>query len=362
MAFEGSSLTPLDMSLPLATPATHMIVQLYCRSTSSHLDLCSVTRWIFSQPGLTVGSIQQRGSLVTFGFVGGGGFGPKSPWGTCRSRGFRGWWSVGTLVTGMTDPEIGRWAEVGTAFYAENTAFSEEAQGITTDGGSWYLSSNGDKTVRKFDNAARQLGQFVVPPAARGNHVGPASYYDGWLYIPIEGPTMVFKISTINFASSATELHPATVPKDSLPWCAVNPLNGRLYGAPSEIPKGGKLFAYDRNTLAPRPEDDIHLGPAPFPLNSIQSAVFTPRGRVILVSSDPNSAFVFSAKTGFCFGGKRLGDLGSIGSEVESVTVRDWYFDGGSRATVHIMELDNDFWNEDDEYLHSYWVPRPELL
>jgi len=277
------------------------------------------------------------------------------------THGFRGWWRVGTLVMGMTDPEVGQWFEAGTAFYSENTGFSEEAQGMTTDGAFWYFSSNGDKTVRKFDNSAQQLGRFVVPPSARGGHVGPASYYDGWLYVPIEGPTRVFKISTTNFPSSQTELHPVTTVDGHLAWCAVNPLNGRLYTAQFDIPQGGMLFSYDRNTLERHPEDDINLGPTPFPMDSIQGGVFTARGRVILVSSGPNAAFVFSARTGFCFGAKELGDFGSSGSEVESVTVRDWVFNGGLRATVHILELDNDFWSEDDAYLHSYSVPRLEL-
>ena len=43
------------------------------------------------------------------------------------TRGFRGRWRVGSLVTGMTDPEVGQWFEAGTAFLSENTAFSEEA-------------------------------------------------------------------------------------------------------------------------------------------------------------------------------------------------------------------------------------------
>jgi hypothetical protein len=64
---------------------------------------------------------------------------------------------------------------------------------VTTDRAFWYISSNGDKTIRKVDDRANQFGRLVVPQYARGGHVGPASYYDGWLYVAIEGPTSVFK-------------------------------------------------------------------------------------------------------------------------------------------------------------------------
>jgi len=142
----------------------------------------------------------------------------------------------------------------------------------------------------------------------------------------------------------------------------VNPLNGRLYASQIDIPQGGLLFAYDRNTLQRRFEDDIQLGPTPIPLTSIQGGVFTPRGRLLLVKSDENAVFAFSARTGYNFGAKVLGDFGSAMSEVESVTFRQWQFDGGVRAPVHILELDNDIFSKDDAYLHSFSVPNPDLL
>ena len=43
-----------------------------------------------------------------------------------RANGYRGWWPIGTLVSGMTDPEVCRWYEAGQAYRSENTAYSEE--------------------------------------------------------------------------------------------------------------------------------------------------------------------------------------------------------------------------------------------
>jgi hypothetical protein len=52
--------------------------------------------------------------------------------------------------------------------------------------------------------------------------------------------------------------------------------------------------------------------------------------------------------------------------ELQSVT-KMWVnfdgFDGGAiRTDVHVGELDNDKPDNDDFYLHSYAVPKPELL
>lgn len=123
----------------------------------------------------------------------------------------------------------------------------------------------------------------------------------------------------------------------------------------------GVLFAYDRNSLERCPEDDIGLGNTPIHFDRIQGGVFTRHGRVIVSRSDPNGIFCFSTITGLCFGGRHLGDFGSSGSEVEGVTVRAWQFNG-KPATVHVLELDNDWSTNDDCYLHSYSVPEPDRL
>lgn len=48
------------------------------------------------------------------------------------------------------------------------------------------------------------------------------------------------------------------------------------------------------------------------------------------------------------------------GSEVETITLRGMAI--RYNRVAHIVELDNDWPNKDDLYLHSYWVPNPERL
>ena len=287
-------------------------------------------------------------------------------------------YTLDDIVTGMTNPRVNEWTKVGVAFKQENNEYSDEAQGVTTDGAAWFLSSNsgGEKknkrTISKYNLQANRLGKITLPQNLWNKkvHIGAPGYFDGWIYVPVQHPYGVWKV-TSSFSAQRPFLPIQEVKGpdyDRFPWCDVNPFNGRLYT--SENRERNKiLFAYDRETLERRPEDDIQLGSTPIHFDRIQGGVFTLRGRLIISRSGPNGIFCFSAITGHCFGGKHLGNFGSFSSEVEGVTVRPWKF-GSTPANVHVLELDNDnsipTWlgggGGDDCYLHSYKVPDPERL
>ncbi|MEJ7678273.1 MAG: hypothetical protein WKG06_10515 [Segetibacter sp.] len=212
--------------------------------------------------------------------------------------------------------------------------------------------------------------------------IGAPGCFKGWIYVPVQ-KLGVWKTDT-NF--SAQKFITENEGESRFPWCDVNPLNGRLYTVEDIYTKQNiTLFAYDRETLERQPEDDIDLGltpsdfyttifvdaPIPFPvpipipntyrIQGGQGGVFTSGGRVIISRSDPNCILCFSSITGYYLGGCMLGDFGSTGSELEGVTVREWYFDV-KPAHVHLLELDNDFLTKDDCYLQSYSVPEPNRL
>lgn len=273
---------------------------------------------------------------------------------------WQGWWPVADLVLGITDPGVGEWTRVGDAFRSENSAFSEEAQGMTSNGAAWFLASNGEKTVRKYGPGPTLLAKIAVPQGKAGGHVGAPGWFEGQVYVPVQGP---HGVAVMPDDLSSQAFRPVATDQDLFAWCDVNPLNGRLYTTIYDHYSDADhiVFAYDRETLERRPEDDLRLGPSPIHFDRIQGGVFTRRGRLILSRSGPNGVFCFSAVNGHCFGGIHLGDFGSSGSEVEGVTVRDWQF-GGVSASVHVLELDNDIDSGDDCYLHSYHVPEPERL
>lgn len=271
--------------------------------------------------------------------------------------------SLRKAIAGMSDPHLEQWTRIGVALQEENTALSEEAQGVTTDGSWWYVCSNNSKSVVRFDDAANRAQTYVPPPQvlqqlSPDTHYGAPGYFEGRIYVPTQGPHGVWRF-TVDGQSHAWAAASSLPDDDLFPWCAVHPATGVLYTCNYAEPKA--LRAYDRVTLDRRPGDDVALGATPLHLDKVQGAVFTPCGRLLMVRWSYNAVFVFSSLNGFCFGARTLGDYGSVGSEVESVTLRGWQI-GGTPTPVHVMELDNDWPDEDDFYLHSYWVPDPESL
>ncbi|MCL1971905.1 MAG: hypothetical protein FWG57_02810 [Endomicrobia bacterium] len=291
---------------------------------------------------------------------------------------WRGWWVIGNLVTGMTDPRVNDWNRVGVSFKQENNSYSEEAQGVTTDGEMWFLSSsaggddNNKRKISKYDLKSNRLGEIKLPENLwkKKAHIGAPGYFDGWLYVPIQKSKNGWGVWKIKPNFSEHKFLPGEEGDDRFSWCDVNPLNGRLYTS-EYSEKDKKLFAYDIETLTRRPEDDIQLGSTPIHFDEIQGGVFTIRGRLIISRSkgSSNGIFCFSAVTGHCFGGKYLGKFGSAWSELEGVTVRSLQLNG-TPIHVHVLELDNDNslptciggGGGDDCYLHSYRVPEPERL
>lgn len=268
-------------------------------------------------------------------------------------------------MLGMTDPQVPGWRLQGRIWHWENSRFSEEAQGLTSDGASWYLSSNNTKSVVKLfgKQKIQVLPSNNVP---KGSHYGAPGYYDGWVYVPLQSPHGVWKFAADLSVQTWMPAKAGDLPDgDMFPWCAVYPVNGLLYTSNFGDPI--YLRAYDRNTLARRADGDILLDRArsPIQVTDIQGGLFTPRGRVILVSGEADTEysniFCFSALNGYCFGAMALGDYGSARSEVESVAYLPLLVNGVV-APVHVMELDNDWSSEDDVYLWSYSVPAPDLL
>ncbi len=277
--------------------------------------------------------------------------------------------SLRRAVDGMTDPEVGSWTKIGEALTIENTDDSEEGQGIATDGGRWFVSSNGSKRVVIYDDAENLASVLTPTPAVEtgmrndaGNdyhpHFGALGFHAGVLFVPIQEPHGVWRIDLTN--GLQTWAPASALPDGNLfPWCAVHPVTGILYTCNYDNPPA--LRAYDRDTLAYRPQDDVPLLSTPIDLDHVQGGVFTDRGRLLLVRSGFNGVFCFSSLNGHCFGAKPTGDFGSTSSELEAIAVRDWQING-TATSVHLLELDNDTLNRDDVYLHSYAIAHPSQL
>lgn len=327
---------------------------------------------------------------------------------------FSSWTWMAQGVTGMEDPQVGDWKYVGDTWWLRGSDWSNEAQGMTTDGTNWYLSTNGTRGVVRFSGdfgplpgtASRVAPAYdyyiparipgatntVAVPVHGTYHLGAADCFAGWLYVPLQdhdgndglgvwAVSTDFSLNNVywpNFVYAGTFSGPygfpssvaCLVPVESttgahFALCAVNPLNGRLYSATRDA---RRFVAFDKETVTARPEDDIGLA-VPSVYAGAQGAVFTRGGRLIVVDGSPGHSgglFCFSAVTGQSQGVKDLGMYGhdglagaglfGTGSETEGVTVRTY-----GTGSVHVLEINNN-WGNDDAYLHAYSVPVPSRL
>jgi hypothetical protein len=289
-----------------------------------------------------------------------------------RSLGYLPWVPVSSKTFGMEDPRPHDWEHRYWYATFENTGWSDEAQGLATDGTNWYISSNGEdyQTVRKFNNEFTQLDYVNVPIGNNTVGIGSLSYYRGWLYVPLQHPYGVWKISASDLRQQ-TRLSVDTT-DNRLSGVAINPLNGRLYTTRFDMDRMGTptLFAYNRDTMARTPEDDIvlHL-PADVPKH-VQGLTFTKRGRVILVSSwmpddgYSNYLFTFSAHTGAYFGYTQLfpaDDAMQAQAVVAQEVLLRVYRGRGSWETIplafFVLELQNEEFSDDDVFVRGYGVP-----
>jgi hypothetical protein len=227
--------------------------------------------------------------------------------------------STGTVLTTYFTPETGAFG-LWTGSSGGTSYPGSPISALTPDPGEHRIffvgvdakvySSNGEdyQTVRKFNGDFKQLDYVNVPIGNNTVGIGSLAYHRGWLYVPLQHPYGVWKISAPDLREQCRL--PVDTADNRFSGVAINPLNGRLYTTRFDMDRMGTptLFAYNRDTMARTPEDDIvlHL-PADVPKHA-QDLTFTKRGRVILVSSwmpddgYSNYLFTFSARTGVYFG------------------------------------------------------------
>jgi hypothetical protein len=322
--------------------------------------------------------------------------------------------SLRELLAACQDPRFAEWRNPSRG-RAENEPFSEEAQGIGTDGDHWFISNNaGDRREAlyrlswDFDIRAT-LGSPFDPDKT---HIGALGVRNGWVYVAVQGPHGIWKVST-DFSQS-TFLRYDKLPDDEddmFAWCDLNSHNGLLYTCAFEMPT--RLRAYresdDPNTFNPDamgtlrvdengyaripvaesqlvavPAADIPLiQPTDYrPTTNIQGGCFTPHHKWLAVCDDSG----LDLKTGFAwverihchstitgaFLGRRLlpantDESGSIlptstRNELEAICVAPLTSTSGRPIQVHVLELNNEELSTDDFYLWHFSVPDPEAL
>lgn len=272
--------------------------------------------------------------------------------------------SLKATIKAMDPPLIENWALAHVDnFYNED--WTEECQGIVTDGNFWYLVSNNNekRAIYKFSLDFNIVGAVAV--YTEGHHIGHPAFGNGKIYVPVEPPdeddnarvwvldTELISLGVFDLGENTEDRHPP----GKMPWCAVNPWNSYLY---SSVSSGvGSISAYDPNnsfsfkgTLSIEGEQ----------VDKVQGGCFSKNGHLYLTSEETEDIRGYSALNGKFLGSYKVDYNKSDDEEMEGLTLGHITHANGISSYVHVIILDNDTLSNDDVYFKHFTVPDPLIL
>lgn len=258
----------------------------------------------------------------------------------------------------------------------ENEDWTEEINGIVTDGSAWYASSNADDDREGLYKLTTDFGfikKLSHPFDVDDVHIGALSIRNNTLYIPMQyGKWGVWVVDTNLATDKFYEADsPVTPEDDTFPWCDLHPRTGLLYTSNFTEPK--RLLAYDfeGNRLVRRTDMDIPLvQPTDGRLTTrVQGGCFTPQYKWLAVCDvdEAERIHCHSTLTGAMLGRRSLlanADESSVGlrNELEGIWYHPYHTGKGNLVHVHVLELNNEHHTADDMYLWHFAVPDPGAL
>ncbi|MEX2494292.1 MAG: hypothetical protein WD425_21340 [Nitrospirales bacterium] len=302
-----------------------------------------------------------------------------------------------------------------------NNGWSDALQGVANDDKHWFFTQVGrlwkfpishdlNTKVYKPDSPKGILA-VSIPKTLRDkgyNHFGDLDYFDGYLFIPLEGNNIdpgnfytppkkvritprvaVFRASTLSYVGSfllPEQTHAA--------WCAIHPITKRLYSSNIDISSTNPLFAYafDWGQLkTAKPSSILSWKASPkreFLFDGqgqnkmtikgyLQGGDFSAYGQELYIVNGKADKFTNTNGGIWVFSGNdhRLLKRSSQGGEFkfefhpgwkkyeepEGITI--WNVPSGKaprvpRSQVHVILLDNDWPDTDEWYFKHYEVIR----
>lgn len=269
--------------------------------------------------------------------------------------------SLKAAMHAMNPPLIENWFMSNVSSF-ENLTWTEECQGLTSDGQSWFIVSNNEdnRAIHKFASNFTHLGKANLPQA---RHIGDPSHHAGKIFVPVEGGMATVWVLDTNLNTlGITPLGGASGPSPqggSMPWCAVNPWNGYLYS--SSFDNVDRIYAYDPS------HNFTYMGDLRLQggiVNRVQGGCFSNHGHLYLTSDSTKEIRAYSALNGAFLGSHVVPyEKGGVDQEeMEGITILHWFAGGGISTHVHVVILDNDATNKDDVFLKHFTVPDPDVL
>ncbi|WP_438711033.1 hypothetical protein ACSTS3_21225 [Aquimarina muelleri] len=257
-----------------------------------------------------------------------------------------------------TDPNIQAWKLAAEKEYV-NKAWTEECQGVTTDGQFWYITSNNPdkRAVYKFTLNMQLVDQLILKSGY--NHIGDLDYHNGKLYVALEWPTGVLEISTEDFKKIGI-YHIETACSNNLPWVAIHPTTGYLYTSvfgwdESSCKYVDEVNYYEKINCVYQKIGSVKLAER---IKHVQGGDISENCKLILSSDYSHDIKCYNVDTGQYYGSKSV-DVSSGFSEYEEMEGLCISPFGSEKmgSSVHLILLDNDSPSGDDVFFKHYNLP-----
>ncbi len=277
--------------------------------------------------------------------------------------------SVRELLRACLPPRMGEWTNPERS-YAENQDWTEELNGLVTDGHSWYASCNADddrEGLYKLSMSFEVERKIEHPFNPDEVHIGALAVREGHVFVPMQQG--IWGIWVVDQDLNEPEIFTADdvdrPEVDLFAWCDVNPHNGLLYTCNFSQPQW--LYAYERREghLKRAKASDIPLHqPGDGKLTtSVQSGCFTPNYKWLAVCDvDQDERIHCHSTLSGAFLERRplLADTDEgpwVRNELEGIWYATIHTARGNHVQVHVLELNNEVGSADDMYLWHFSLP-----
>ncbi|MEJ8632235.1 MULTISPECIES: twin-arginine translocation signal domain-containing protein [Streptomyces] len=287
-------------------------------------------------------------------------------------------------VAVSTNPRITEWEHAKSTAYQDD--WTQQCQGMCTDGQFWYVVSNSarDRRVYKLSLDFRTVHASLAAPE-NFSHIGSPSIdpVRKVVYVPVEReggaePTFVWTMTTALNSLNTLKLYGRTYGSRSpqkwkAPWVAFNPVDRLLYSSAYGDPDltDPALQVNWLNAFSPATgvlQKQVLL---PSKLHNVQGGGVSANGNIFLAT---DYAFDRSKRI-YSYDLSSVGDQqvarywGNIaipdsstgdGLEVESCAIASLSWNGARSTYITAVVLNTEV--EDDVYLRHFWVPSPAAL
>jgi hypothetical protein len=246
--------------------------------------------------------------------------------------------------------------------------YTERIQGIAhSPNGYWYVTQEWAAYKLPVGSPLGASGQATAAtgiPAPLGayHHMGDADFYNGRLYVPMEGSTPAIAVFDSNLNYLTHTFIPGAV---DAPWCAINPVDGLLYVSSfSNVSQVRKFrMQWINGFLYLSQEGAVDLKDAhgnPITLDRIQGGAFSPKGHLYLVMDVAGHGVKgFEVRSGRQYANIPVNFDPSWDTQEELEGIDIWDLDNGAapgvNGQIHVLMLDNDL-GDDELFFKHYSV------